>query len=144
MAATTALRVAQAFEECEYRRFGAPSLIRHDRDPRFMSEVFQSFTEMMQRSRETLSYRPQANGQQERSVKTVMQSVRVYAEDPLQQDWDEIAEKLIFAINNSMDTTRKETPFSSSMSGTLSPHSKAMSSNEDSVDSQMHWYGVEK
>ncbi|OWY95325.1 reverse transcriptase [Phytophthora megakarya] len=50
-------------EECVYRRFGAPSLIRHDRDPRFMSEVFQSFTEMMQsRSRATLSYRPQANG----------------------------------------------------------------------------------
>ncbi|OWZ01709.1 LOW QUALITY PROTEIN: hypothetical protein PHMEG_00026851 [Phytophthora megakarya] len=48
MADTTALRVAQAFEECVYRRFGAPSLIRHDRDPRFMSEVFQSFTEMMQ------------------------------------------------------------------------------------------------
>ncbi|OWZ05852.1 hypothetical protein PHMEG_00021983 [Phytophthora megakarya] len=112
MADTTALRVAQAFEECVYRRFGAPSLIRHDGDPRFMSEVFQSLTEMMQsRSRATLSYRPQANGQQERSVKTVMQSVRVYAEDPLQQDWDEIAEKLIFAINNSMDTTRKETPF---------------------------------
>ncbi|OWY98158.1 LOW QUALITY PROTEIN: reverse transcriptase, partial [Phytophthora megakarya] len=38
MADTTALRVAQAFEECVYRRFGAPSLIRHDRDPRFMSE----------------------------------------------------------------------------------------------------------
>ncbi|OWZ14220.1 hypothetical protein PHMEG_00012332 [Phytophthora megakarya] len=103
---TTALRVGQAFEECVYRRFGAPSLIRHDRDPRFMSEAFQSFPEMMQsRSRETLSYRPQANGQQERSDKTVMQSVRVYAEDPLQQDWDEITEKLIFAINNSMDTT---------------------------------------
>ncbi|POM80056.1 Hypothetical protein PHPALM_2155 [Phytophthora palmivora] len=87
-------------------------MIRHDRDPRFMSEVFQAFAEMMQsRSTATLSYRPQANGQQERSVKTVMQSVRVYAEDPLQQDWDEIAEKLIFAINNSMDATRKETPF---------------------------------
>ncbi|KAE8880588.1 hypothetical protein PF005_g23779 [Phytophthora fragariae] len=112
MSDTTALVVAQAFEECVYRRFGAPSLIRHDRDPRFMSEVFQAFAEMMQsRSRATLSYRPQANGQQERSVKTVMQSVRVYAEDPLQQDWDEIAEKLIFAINNSQDGTRKETPF---------------------------------
>ncbi|POM58634.1 Hypothetical protein PHPALM_36696 [Phytophthora palmivora] len=35
----------------------------------------------------------------------------VRAHDPLQQDWDEIAEKLIFAINNSMDATRKETPF---------------------------------
>ncbi|OWZ06098.1 hypothetical protein PHMEG_00021702 [Phytophthora megakarya] len=112
MTDTTDLRVAQAFEKCVYRRFGAPSLIRHDRDPRFMREVFQLFTEMMQsRSRATLSYRPQANGQQERSVKTVMQSVRVYAEDALQQDWDEIAEKLIFAINNSMDTMRKETPF---------------------------------
>ncbi|OWY92460.1 reverse transcriptase [Phytophthora megakarya] len=51
MADTTALRVAQAFEECVYRRFGAPSLIRHDRDPRFMREVFQSFTEMLQSRR---------------------------------------------------------------------------------------------
>ncbi|GMF10186.1 unnamed protein product [Phytophthora lilii] len=109
MADTTALSVAQAFEECVYRRFGAPTLIRHDRDPRIMSEVFQAFAETMQsRSRATLSYWPQANGQQERSVRIVMQSVRVYAEDPLQQDWDEIAEKLVFAINNS---PRKETPF---------------------------------
>ncbi|GMF66106.1 unnamed protein product [Phytophthora lilii] len=112
MADTTALSVAQAFEECVYRPFCAPILIRHDRHPRFMSEIFQAFAEMMQsRSRATLSYRPQANGQQVRSVRTVMQSVRVYAEDPLQQDWDEIAEKLVVAINNSRDATRKETPF---------------------------------
>ncbi|GMG17783.1 unnamed protein product [Phytophthora fragariaefolia] len=104
MSNTDALRVAQAFEECVYRRFGDPSLIRHDRDPRFMSEVFQAFAEMMQpKSRATLSYRPQANGQQERSVKTVIQPVRVYAKDPLQQDWDEIVERLVFAINTSMD-----------------------------------------
>ncbi|OWZ04360.1 hypothetical protein PHMEG_00023753 [Phytophthora megakarya] len=70
-----------------------------------MSEVFQAFAELIQaRSRSTLSYRPQANGQQERSAKTVMQ-------DPLQQDWDEIAERLVFPINNSHDMTRKETPF---------------------------------
>ncbi|GMF34096.1 unnamed protein product [Phytophthora fragariaefolia] len=111
MSDTSALCVAQALE-CVYRRFGAPSLVRHDRDPRFKSEVFQAFAEMMlSRSRVTLSYRPQANGQQERSVKTVMQSVRVYAENPLQQDWDEIVERLVFAINKSQDTTRKETPF---------------------------------
>ncbi|GMF33373.1 unnamed protein product [Phytophthora lilii] len=92
--------------------FQLVSLIRHDRDPRFMSEVSQAFAEMMQsRSKATLSYRPQANGRQERSVKTVMQSVRLYAKDPLQQDWEEIAERLVFAINNSFDLTRKETPF---------------------------------
>ncbi|OWY91874.1 reverse transcriptase [Phytophthora megakarya] len=112
MSDTDALIVAKVFEECIYRRFGAPSLIRHDRDPRFMSEVFQAFAELIQaRSRSTLSYRPQANGQQERSVKTVMQSVKVYVEDPLQEDWDEIAERLVFAINNSHDMTRKKTPF---------------------------------
>ncbi|OWZ10098.1 reverse transcriptase [Phytophthora megakarya] len=34
----------------------------------------------------------------QRSVKTVMQSVNVYVEAPLQQDWDEIAERLVFAV----------------------------------------------
>ncbi|OWZ11343.1 hypothetical protein PHMEG_00015647 [Phytophthora megakarya] len=40
-----------------------------------------------------------------------MQSVKLYVEDPLQQDWYEIAERLVFAINNSHDMTMKETPF---------------------------------
>ncbi|GMF40047.1 unnamed protein product [Phytophthora fragariaefolia] len=66
---------------------------------------------MQSRSRATLSYRPQANGQQERSVKTMIQTVRTYVEDPLQADWDNIAEKLVHAINNSRDSTRRETPF---------------------------------
>ncbi|OWY96947.1 reverse transcriptase, partial [Phytophthora megakarya] len=110
MSDTDALTVGQGVRGI---RFGAPSLIRHDRDPRFMSEVFQAFAELIQaRSRSTLRYRPQANGQQERSAKkTVMQSVKVYVEDPLQQDWDEIAERLVFVINNTHDMTRKETPF---------------------------------
>ena len=112
MSQTGALEVAKAFEECVFRRFGAPSLIRHDRDPRFMSEVFQAFAELMQsRSSATLSYRPQANGQQERSVKTMIQTIRVYVEYPLQADWDDIAEKMVHAINNSRDTTRRETWF---------------------------------
>ncbi|KAE9162606.1 hypothetical protein PF005_g30785 [Phytophthora fragariae] len=41
----------------------------------------------------------------------MVQTVRVYVEDPLQADWDDIAEKLVHAINNSRDTTRRETPF---------------------------------
>ncbi|GMG17940.1 unnamed protein product [Phytophthora fragariaefolia] len=112
MCSTKAQDVAEAFEEYVFRRFGAPTMIRHDRDPRFMSETFKAFAELIQaRSRATLSYRPQANGQQERSVKSIVQTVNVYIEDPLQQDWDDIAEKMTHAINNAMDTTRKETPF---------------------------------
>ena len=112
MSATGALEVAKAFEEKSFRTFGAPSVIRHDRDPRFMSEVFQNFAEMMgSKSRATLSNIPQANGQQERSVKTIIQTVGVYVEDPLRADWEDIAERLVHAINNSRDSTRKETLF---------------------------------
>ena len=89
-----------------------PSLIRHDSDPRFMSEVFQTFVEMMgSKSWGTLSYRPEANCQQERIVKTMIRTVCVHVEDPLQDDWDDTAEKLVHAISNSRDTTKKETPF---------------------------------
>ncbi|POM66114.1 LOW QUALITY PROTEIN: Hypothetical protein PHPALM_18077 [Phytophthora palmivora] len=41
----------------------------------------------------------------------MFQTVRVYVEDPLQADWDVIAEKMVYAINNSRDSTRQETPF---------------------------------
>ena len=59
MSETGALKVAKASEENIFRRFGAPSLIRPKRDPRFMSEVFQTSAEMMgSTSRATLSYRP--------------------------------------------------------------------------------------
>ncbi|GMF32591.1 unnamed protein product [Phytophthora fragariaefolia] len=62
---------------------------------------------MSSRSRATtLSYRPQANGQQERSVKTMIHTVRTYVEDPLQADWDDIAEKLVHAVNQRLDETR--------------------------------------
>ncbi|GMF62278.1 unnamed protein product [Phytophthora fragariaefolia] len=41
----------------------------------------------------------------------MIQTVRTYVEDPLQADWDDIPEKLVHAINNSRDSTRRETPF---------------------------------
>ncbi|GMF52992.1 unnamed protein product [Phytophthora fragariaefolia] len=41
----------------------------------------------------------------------MIQTVRTYVEDPLQANWDDIAEKLVHAINNSRDSTRRETPF---------------------------------
>ena len=111
MSSTTAEEVAKAYEGCIFRHYGASEFVRHDRDPRFMSEVFVEFNRMMkQRQKATLSYRPQANGQQERAVQTVIRSVKLYAEDPEQRDWDDLAERLMFAINTSYDHTRRDTP----------------------------------
>ncbi|OWZ06782.1 reverse transcriptase [Phytophthora megakarya] len=112
MSSTTAQDVAEAYEEQVFQRFGASSMIRHDQDPRFMSEVFTRSRELLgSRQRATLGYRPQANGQQERSVQTVIRSVRAYVAEMDQSDWDDHAERLMFALNVSFDATRLDTPF---------------------------------
>ena len=38
----------------------------------------------------------------------MIQTVRVHVKDPLQADWDDIAERLVYAINNFRDSTRKD------------------------------------
>ncbi|OWY98151.1 reverse transcriptase [Phytophthora megakarya] len=102
MASTEAQDVSEAYEECVFRRFGASEMFRHDRDPRFMGRVFKHFREMLgSRQHATLTYRPQANGQQERSVQTNVD----------QRDWDELAEKHMWALNTYFDFTRLDTPF---------------------------------
>ncbi|KAE9277199.1 hypothetical protein PR003_g28853, partial [Phytophthora rubi] len=112
MSSTTTQDVAEAYEERVFRSFGASSLIRHDQDPRFMSEVFTRFREVLgSRQRATLAYRPQASGQQERSVQMVIRSVRAYIAEADQSDWDDHAERLTFALNTSFDATRLDTPF---------------------------------
>ena len=112
MASWSAADVAQAYNEVVFQKYGASSVIRHDREPNFMSQVFAAFRQMMgSQQRATLAYRPQANGQQERAVQTVMRTVKTYVSDPGQRDWDDLAESLMFALNTSYDHSRKETPF---------------------------------
>ncbi|GMG16131.1 unnamed protein product [Phytophthora fragariaefolia] len=80
MRSTTAHDVAEVYEECVFRRFGASSMVRHDQDPRFMSA-------------------------------TVVRSMRAYIAEADQSDWDDYAERLMFALNTSFDATRLNTPF---------------------------------
>ncbi|GMG18473.1 unnamed protein product [Phytophthora fragariaefolia] len=47
MGSTTAQDVAEACEERVFRQFGASSKLRHDQDPRFMSEVFSRFRDLL-------------------------------------------------------------------------------------------------
>ncbi len=104
--------VAEAYERCVFRHFGASVLIRHDRDPTFMSEMFQAFNDMLnQRQLPTFAYRPQANGTTERMIQTIIRAVKKYSAVEDNRDWDTLAERLAFAINTSYDTVRKNTPF---------------------------------
>ncbi|POM59650.1 LOW QUALITY PROTEIN: reverse transcriptase [Phytophthora palmivora] len=46
-ASRTAQTVAENYEECVFRRFGASEAIRHDREPGFMSDFFRSFNKIV-------------------------------------------------------------------------------------------------
>ncbi|POM72982.1 LOW QUALITY PROTEIN: Reverse transcriptase, partial [Phytophthora palmivora] len=75
----TAQTVAENYEECVFRRFGASEAIRHDREPGFMSDFFGSFNKIVgQRQRATMAYRPQANGTTERMVGMLTRAVKIY------------------------------------------------------------------
>ncbi|OWY98978.1 reverse transcriptase [Phytophthora megakarya] len=58
--------VAKNYEECVFRRFGASEVIRHDREPGFISNFFRTFNRIMKmRHSATMAYRPQGNGKAE-------------------------------------------------------------------------------
>ena len=44
-------------------------------------------------------------------VQTLTRSLKMYVADVNQQDWDEYAERLTFAMNTAHDRIRGETPF---------------------------------
>ncbi|OWZ05833.1 reverse transcriptase [Phytophthora megakarya] len=43
----TAQTVAESYEECVFRPFGASAVIRHDREPRFMFDFFRAFNKIL-------------------------------------------------------------------------------------------------
>ena len=55
-ASRTAQTVAEGYEECVFRRFGASKAIRHDREPGFTSDFFRACNRMMgQRQQATIA-----------------------------------------------------------------------------------------
>ncbi|KAE8970172.1 hypothetical protein PR001_g27286 [Phytophthora rubi] len=103
-ASRTAQTIAESYEECVFRRFGASEVIRHDREPGFMADFFRSFNKILgQRQRATMAYRPQANGTAERMVQTTTRALKMYVQELDQRDWDEYAERLTIAINTAQD-----------------------------------------
>ena len=67
-----------------------------------MSDFYHTFNRISgQKQRATMAYRPQENGTAERMVQTLTRTLKMYVMDVNQQDWDDYAERLTFAINMS-------------------------------------------
>ncbi|KAE9298783.1 hypothetical protein PR003_g23144 [Phytophthora rubi] len=93
-ASRTAQTIAESYEECVFRRFGASEMIRQDREPGFMSDFFKAINRILgQRQLAAMSNRPQANGTVERMVQTMTRALKMYVAGENQRDWDEYAER---------------------------------------------------
>ncbi|OWY92487.1 reverse transcriptase, partial [Phytophthora megakarya] len=86
--------VAENYEECVFRRF---------------LRAFNRIVKMRQSP--TMAYRPQGNGKAERTVQTLTRALKMYVSDVNQQDWDDYAERLTFALNTAQDRVRGDTSF---------------------------------
>ena len=86
----TTQTIAEGYEECGFRRFGASEVIRHDREPEFMSDFFRVFNKIAgQKQRATMAYRPQANGTAESIMQTLSRAIKMYVADVDQRNLDE-------------------------------------------------------
>ncbi|OWZ01046.1 reverse transcriptase [Phytophthora megakarya] len=92
-ASRTAQTVAESYEEAVFMRFGASEAIRHDRELGVIDS------------------RVSPNGAAERMLQTITRVIKMYITDNDQRDWDEYAERLIYALSTAHGRTRDETPF---------------------------------
>ncbi|KAL8146288.1 hypothetical protein AgCh_004148 [Apium graveolens] len=82
-------------------RHGVPVSIVSDRDPRFNSRFWKSFQECLgTRLNMSMAYHPQTDGQNERTIQTIEDMLRVCAID-FKGSWDEHLPLVEFAYNNS-------------------------------------------
>jgi hypothetical protein len=107
----TAHQTAHMFLQHVWRLHGLPARVISDRGPQFDSALFRDIMQSLQVTQAMSSaYHPETDGQTER-VNRVMQEVLRHYVNPLQTDWDQWLPCVEFAINNSVHSGTKETPF---------------------------------
>ena len=93
-------------------KFGASAFVRSERGSQFLSEMFQMVMKLFgQKHNATLAYRPQGNGQNERTHSVIFSCVKLFCLDPEQKDWDEYLQQMAFALNTAYRQDVGETPF---------------------------------
>ena len=108
----TAKQCAQMFHEHVTKHFGLPDEVISDRDPRFGTGAF--ITEVWKlfgaRQCPSTAYRPQSDGQTERTNRTLHEYLRAYISST-HKDWDEHLANAQFAMNNSYQASIGCSPF---------------------------------
>lgn len=107
----TAPQLAQLFIDNVYKRFGMPTSIVSDRDPRFTSHFWKTFMHLLgTQLNMSTAYHPQTDGQTERANRTIEDMLRGFV-GPRQDDWCIYLSLIEFAYNNSLQASTLHTPF---------------------------------
>ena len=108
--APAAQQAAKLYFEHIWKFFGMPRKIISDRDPRFTSAFWQALWKLaaVHLNMSTSGY-PQTDGQSERSIRTVVQMLRAYADK--HTDWHEFAPQLEYAYNDAVHEATGFSPF---------------------------------
>jgi hypothetical protein len=101
----TAEQLTKVMHRVVFRHFGLPRKLISDRDPRFMSDFWQTlFRVIGTKLNISTSYHPQTYGQTEQVNQTWEQVIRCYVH-PLHNDWVQHLTNVEFAINAAVSTS---------------------------------------
>jgi hypothetical protein len=107
----TAPQLAQLFIDKVFVRFGMPTSIVSDRDPRFTSHFWKAFVKLLGTDLAmSTAYHPQTDGQTERMNRTMEDMLRGFV-GPRQTDLCKYLSMVEFAYNNSLQASTLHTPF---------------------------------
>ena len=107
----TALSVAKALVTQVICRYGSPKSLLSDRGKEFLNAVWSDVLMLCDiKHLKTSGYRPQTNGQNERSHPTLMNSIMSFV-DEQHSNWDELLPFAQLVFNATMNETTKHSPF---------------------------------
>ena len=103
--------VAQLFQDHVFTKYGTPTTIITDRDPKFTARFWRCLTELKNvRLNLSTADHPQTDGQSEVMVKTLSNMIRSSIQKD-KHDWDTVLSQLEFEYNASTHASTKMTPF---------------------------------
>ncbi|KYQ96678.1 LTR-retrotransposon skipper [Tieghemostelium lacteum] len=107
----TADGVAKLFIDNIWRLHGIPKVIISDRDPKFTSNFWKSFTKRLGINQFlSTAFHPQTDGQSERTNRTMEQILRNFVNYKM-DNWSELLSGVEFSINNAINASTKYSPF---------------------------------
>lgn len=110
--AISAKATARLFFDYVFRHYGMPSVIISDRDPRFTSNFWKEFLELLGTElRMSTAFHPQTDGMAERYNRTIEEMLRSYVSQTNSIHWDKMLTPLEFAYNSSVNAATGYSPF---------------------------------